>query len=60
MYPWRKNGTGIAAGDAAMIIDPNQFTMADMFNRKVTQQQQLGNGTWVLATKPVSKTEMAK
>ena len=31
MYPWRKNGTGIAAGDAAMIIDPNQFTMADMF-----------------------------
>ena len=31
MYPWRKPGTGIAAGDAAMIIDPNQYTMADMF-----------------------------
>jgi len=31
MYPWRKTGTGIAAGDAAMIIKPDQFTMADMF-----------------------------
>ena len=34
MYPWRKPGTGIAAGDAAMIIDPNQYTMADMFKSK--------------------------
>ena len=31
MYPWRKQGTGIAAGDAAMIIRPEQYTMADMF-----------------------------
>ncbi|MHB9056614.1 MAG: sulfatase family protein [Paludibacteraceae bacterium] len=31
MYPWRKAGTGIAAGDAAMIIKPEQYTMADMF-----------------------------
>lgn len=30
-YPWRKEGTGIAAGDAAMIIKPDQYTMADMF-----------------------------
>ena len=30
-YPWRKKGTGIAAGDAAMIIKPNIYTMADMF-----------------------------
>ena len=31
MYPWRKQGTGIAAGDAAMIVRPEQYTMADMF-----------------------------
>ena len=31
MYPWRRNDTGIAPGDAAMIIKPEQFTMADMF-----------------------------
>lgn len=31
LYPWRREGTGIATGDAAMIIKPEQFTMADMF-----------------------------
>ncbi|MDD2283903.1 MAG: sulfatase-like hydrolase/transferase [Paludibacter sp.] len=31
MYPWRKEGTGIAAGDAPMLILPEQYTMADMF-----------------------------
>lgn len=30
-YPWRKNGTGIAAGNAGMIIRPEQYTLADMF-----------------------------
>lgn len=30
-YPWRKEGTGIAPGDAGMIISPEQFTIADMF-----------------------------
>ena len=30
-YPWRKEGTGIAPGDAGMIIAPEQYTMADMF-----------------------------
>ncbi len=30
-YAWRKPGTDIAAGNAAMIIKPGQFTMADMF-----------------------------
>lgn len=30
-YPWRKEGTGIAAGDAAMIISPEQYTIADLF-----------------------------
>lgn len=31
IYPWRKEGTGIAAGDVAMIIKPEQYTLADMF-----------------------------
>ncbi len=30
-YPWRKPGTDVAAGDAAMIISPEQYTVADMF-----------------------------
>jgi arylsulfatase A-like enzyme len=29
-YPWRKEGTGIAAGDAAMIIKPEQHTLPRM------------------------------
>lgn len=31
-YPWRKQGTGIAAGNAGSIIDPNQYTLADLFH----------------------------
>lgn len=30
-YAWRRKGTDVAAGDAAMIIKPNQYTMADLF-----------------------------
>lgn len=30
-YPWRKKGTDVAAGNAGMIIRPEQYTMADMF-----------------------------
>lgn len=30
-YAWRRKGTGIAAGDAAMIISPERYTLADMF-----------------------------
>lgn len=32
-YPWRKQGTGIAAGNAGSIIDENQFTIADLFQK---------------------------
>jgi len=31
-YAFRKEGTGIARGDAAMIIDPNTRTLADLFS----------------------------
>ena len=30
-YPWRKPGTDVAAGDAAMIVTPEQYTVADVF-----------------------------
>ncbi len=30
-YPWRKPGTDVAAGDAAMIVAPGQYTVADVF-----------------------------
>ena len=31
LYPWRRKDTDIAPGDAAMIIKPEQYTLADMF-----------------------------
>ena len=31
-YAWRRNDTGIATGDAGMVIRPEQTTMADMFH----------------------------
>lgn len=30
-YAWRRDDTGVAAGNAGMIIRPTQYTMADMF-----------------------------
>lgn len=30
-YPWRREGTGVAAGNAAAVITPDRHTMADMF-----------------------------
>lgn len=30
-YSWRRNDTGIAAGDAGMVIRPEQTTIADLF-----------------------------
>ncbi|MBP3615022.1 MAG: sulfatase-like hydrolase/transferase [Bacteroidaceae bacterium] len=30
-YPFRKKGTDVAAGNAAMIISPEQYTVADVF-----------------------------
>ncbi len=31
-YAWRRNDTGVAAGNARSIIRPEQYTMADMFH----------------------------
>ena len=32
-YPWRKKGTGIAAGNAGAIIDDQQVTLGDVFKQ---------------------------
>jgi arylsulfatase A-like enzyme len=32
-YAWRKEGTGIAAGNAGSIIRPERYTLADVFKR---------------------------
>ena len=32
-YPFRRPGTDVAAGNAGMIIKPEQFTLADLFKR---------------------------
>ena len=32
-YPFRRSGTGVAQGDAALIIRPEQFTLADLFHQ---------------------------
>lgn len=32
-YNWRRDDTGIAAGDAGMIIQPEEYTMAQMFQQ---------------------------
>lgn len=31
-YAWKRNDTGIATGDAGMIIKPEQYTVADLFH----------------------------
>ena len=30
-YAWRRQGTGIAAGNAAMVVTPERYTLPDMF-----------------------------
>lgn len=33
-YAWRREGTDVAQGDAAMIIRPDRFTLADLFQSR--------------------------
>ncbi|MBI1344278.1 MAG: sulfatase-like hydrolase/transferase [Terrimonas sp.] len=41
-YPWRKEGTGIAAGNAGSIIDKDQTTMGDIFQQAGYQTAVIG------------------
>ena len=41
-YPWRRKGTGIADGDAPSIINENQFTLGDVFQKAGYQTAVIG------------------
>ena len=32
-YPWRRTDTGVARGDAGMVVRPEEYTMADLFQQ---------------------------
>ncbi len=51
-YAWRKSGTGVAQGNAATIIKPEQFTMADLFHNAGYYTGAIGK--WHLGLGPVT------
>ena len=56
-YAWRRPGTGIAAGNAGMIITPERYTLADMFkNAGYASGGRSANGIWGSEQKPVNRT----
>jgi len=54
-YAWRKEGTGIAAGDAPLIIDTNRLTLAGMFKQVGYQTGVIGK--WHLGLGKFPRTE---
>lgn len=46
LYNWRRNDTGIAPGDAAMVIRPEQTTIAVCSKQQAILLALLANGTW--------------
>ena len=49
-YAWRQKGTGIARGDAALIIDPETMTMPDLMKKSGYQTGVVGK--WHLGLGP--------
>ncbi|MGK7396129.1 MAG: sulfatase family protein [Candidatus Cyclobacteriaceae bacterium M3_2C_046] len=49
-YAWRKEGTGIAPGNAGLIINPEQLTLADVFQQAGYQTGVVGK--WHLGLGP--------
>lgn len=58
-YAWRRNDTGIAAGNAGMIIKPEQPTIADMFQSCGYKTGAVGKWHLGLAAEPEVRTGMA-
>ena len=54
-YAWRKPGTDVAAGNAGMIIRPEQFTIADVFKSAGYATAAFGKWHLGLATKRLSR-----
>lgn len=59
-YAFRRDGTDIAAGNAGMIIRPEQYTLADLFRSQGYRTYAVGNGTWDWAAAPDSRTGTAR
>ena len=58
-YPWRKQGTGILPGDAALIIPTEKTTLPSLFRKAGYQTGIVGK--WHLGLgEQVEKTGMAK
>lgn len=59
-YAWRRPDTDVAAGNAGMIIRPEQYTMADMFKMRDILLVQSVNGIWGWEIKRDNKTGMLR
>lgn len=55
MYPWRQQNTGIAPGNSELIIDPDCYTMADMFHDEGYATAAVGK--WHLGLGPKGGTD---
>ena len=47
-YAWRRNDTGVARGDAGMVIRPEQTTIADIFKSTGYTTGAIGTGRFGL------------
>lgn len=43
-YAWRRKGTGVATGDASMIIEPGRTTLASILKNQIIEPVMLANG----------------
>jgi len=54
LYAWRQSGTGIAAGDASLIIDPNLTTLPSIFKEAGYKSSVIGKWHLGLGSGPLN------
>ena len=57
-YAWRKEGTDVAAGNAGMIIRPEQYTMQTCLKVPDMLQPPSANGIWAWETRQADRIGM--